>query len=107
MAIKHFLIIVAKNAVNAIITNAGLMATMHGAFNTYSRNGLWNLGKATLSVVVAREVMVWGPVVVKWSMTNASPDDLQKSLKTAADANIKSGQAISDAQSQSNQKELK
>jgi hypothetical protein len=70
---KNFLMIVLKNALNAVITNAGLMATMHGVFNRYSRDGLWNMGKATLVVIAAREAMVWGPVLLKWSTTNAEP----------------------------------
>lgn len=72
--LKNFLLIVVKNAVNAVFTNAGLMALMHGTFNKYSKDGLWNMGKATLAVVVAREIMVWGPVVLKWSTTNAQPN---------------------------------
>ena len=72
-SLKNFLMIVLKNAVNAVVTNSGLMTLMHGTFNKYSRDGLWNLGKATLAVVVAREVMVWGPVLMKWSSTNANP----------------------------------
>ena len=71
---KNFLMIVLKNAVNAVITNAGLMAMLHGAFNMYSRSGWWNLGKAALAVVIAREVVVWGPVVLKWTTTNANPN---------------------------------
>lgn len=72
-SLKNFLLIVAKNAVNAILTNAGLMATMHGVFNKYSKDGLWNMGKATLVVIATREVLVWGPVVLGWSNTNANP----------------------------------
>jgi len=72
-SVKSFLTIVLKNAINAVMTNAGLMAMLHGAFNMYSRSGWWNLGKAALAVVVAREAMVWGPVLYKWSMTNADP----------------------------------
>ena len=97
---KKFFIICAKNAVNAVLMNSGLMAMLHSVFNFYSRNGMWNLGKSALAVVVAREVMVWGPVVLKWTMTNASPDDLQKLLETAAAKNVKTGEAISDAQAQ-------
>ena len=70
---KNFLMIVLKNALNAIITNAALMTTMSGAFNIHSSNGWWNLLKSTGSVVMAREVMVWGPVLLKWTSTNAEP----------------------------------
>ena len=70
---KNFLMIVLKNAVNAVITNASLMVMLHGAFNMSSSAGWWNVGKATLSVVIAREVVVWGPVVMNWTTTNANP----------------------------------
>ena len=73
--LKNIFIIAAKHAVNAILTNAGLMTMLHGAFNFYSRAGLWNIGKATLSVVVAREAIVWIPVILKWTNTNNLPPD--------------------------------
>ena len=38
--LKKILIIAAKHAVNVILTNAGLMGMLHGAFNLYSRSGL-------------------------------------------------------------------
>lgn len=70
---KNFLMIVLKNAINAIITNAALMAMLHGAFNVTTAAGWWNIGKATLSVVLAREFTVWFPVVLGWSSTNSNP----------------------------------
>ncbi len=70
--VKVFLIITAKNAVNAIITNAALMAMFHGQFaNVWSKSGWWDVGKVALSVVISREVIVWGPVLLKWTTTNA------------------------------------
>ncbi len=71
--LKNFFTIVLKNAVNAILTNSGLMVTMHGVFNKYSKDGLWNLGKATLAVIGAREAMVWIPILFKWSSTSSNP----------------------------------
>jgi hypothetical protein len=72
-SIKNFFLIVAKNALNAVLTNAALMTTMSGAFNMHSSDGWWNLGKATLSVIAAREVAVWVPVMLRWSATTADP----------------------------------
>lgn len=69
--VKMFLIITLKNAVNAIITNTALIAMLHGAFNITTTAGWWNIGKVTLSVIFAREVLVWGPVLLKWTTTNA------------------------------------
>lgn len=79
--LKKILIIAAKHAVNAILTNAGLMTMLHGAFNLYSRSGLWNIGKAALSVVIAREFVVWLPVVMRWTNTNADPNNGNSSPK--------------------------
>ena len=73
LALKNFLLIVLKNALNAVLTNTALIALMHGTFNTITRDGLWNLGKATLAVVVGREVVVWGPIILNWTRTNADP----------------------------------
>jgi hypothetical protein len=67
---KRVLIIAAKHAVNAILTNGALMIMLHGAFNTSTTIGWWNIGKATLSVVLAREAVVWGPVILNWTQTN-------------------------------------
>lgn len=72
-SVQNFLVIVAKNAVNAILTNAGLMTMMSGAFNIHSSSGWWNLGKATLVVIGSREAMVWVPILLQWSKTSADP----------------------------------
>lgn len=71
-AVKSIFLISLKNAVNAILTNSALMAMLHGAFNFYSRNGLWNLGKATLAVVASREAMIWAPKILAWTQTNGT-----------------------------------
>jgi hypothetical protein len=71
--LKSALIIAAKNAVNAIITNAGLITMLHGAFNVSSAAGWWNIGKATISVVAAREAIIWGPKLLAWSSSSSVP----------------------------------
>jgi hypothetical protein len=71
---KNFLLIVLKNALNAILTNAALMTMLGGTFNIHTTDGIWNIGKATLSVIGAREALVWIPVLLKWSSTNADPN---------------------------------
>jgi hypothetical protein len=84
LTLRNFGIIVLKNAVAAILTNAGLMAMLSGAFNVTTESGWWNIGKATLAVVVSREAAVWIPQLLKWSQTNADPTDLQSKLQQAA-----------------------
>jgi len=71
--VKNFLTITVKNAVNALLTSSALMAMNWGAFNFTSKSGWWNLGKVCLSVVSAREVTVWLPLLLKWSVTSANP----------------------------------
>lgn len=65
--VKKVLILSAKHAVNALLTNAGLAAMMPKTFNLHH---LAAFGEAALSVVIAREAMVWLPVVAKWSQSN-------------------------------------
>jgi hypothetical protein len=84
LTLRNFGIIVVKNAVAAILTNAGLMAMLSGAFNVTTESGWWNIGKATLAVVVSREAAVWIPQLLKWSQTNADPNALQGKLEQAA-----------------------
>ena len=74
MEMKNFLMIVAKNALNAVLTNGALVLMIHDQFNVYSGHGWYNIGKATLAVVAAREGAVWGPVLLKWSTTDANPN---------------------------------
>ena len=69
---KNFCMIVLKTAVNAILTNAGLMAMFSGTFN-FTEAGIIAMLKATLAVAAAREVVVWLPIVLKWSTTDADP----------------------------------
>jgi hypothetical protein len=72
--IRNFLTIALKNAINALLTSSSLMALNWGAFNFTSRAGWWNLGKACLSVIAAREATVWLPLLLKWSVTSANPN---------------------------------
>jgi hypothetical protein len=99
LTLRNFGIIVVKNAVAAILTNAALMAMLHGAFNVTTTSGWWNIGKAALAVVVSREAAIWVPVLLKWSQTNASPSDLGESLDEAESASKKATAAIEDAKS--------
>ncbi len=71
--LKNFLTIVLKNAVNAILTNGAMMAALPGIFNFHDKAGLWNIAKLAGSTVLAREVAVWGPIVLQWSVTSANP----------------------------------
>lgn len=86
-SVKSFLIISSKNAVFAILTNSALMIQWHSIFNFDNWPGVWAVTRATLSVVGAREGLVWLPKLLKWSQTGADANDLQSALNHAADAN--------------------
>ncbi len=72
--LKRFLMISLKNAVNAILTNAALMATMSGWFHVHSWTGIQHILMATGSVVLSREAMVWGPKILKWSTSGLNSE---------------------------------
>lgn len=77
VAFKNILVVATKNAVNAVLTNAALMAKFPTVFHAHSREGLFNLAYGIGSVVLARETMVWLPKVLKWSNTNAEPTEIK------------------------------
>lgn len=94
--VKNVLIIIAKNAVNAVLTNATLMATMHQTFYlTGNWHGIDNMLKVTLGVVLAREGVVFLPVILKWSQTNSTPDALDVA---ASNVQVEAKQAVQHAQ---------
>lgn len=68
--LKAVLIIAAKHAVNAILTNGTLMGLMSGTFHMHSRQGWMNILRLTAGVVVSREGLVWLPKILKWSQSN-------------------------------------
>lgn len=72
-AFKNFLMICAKNAVNALLTSGALMAALPNVFNIHSADGWINLGKLVAGVIGSREIAVWVPILLKWSSTSANP----------------------------------
>jgi hypothetical protein len=83
--LRYFLIISAKHAVNAILTNAGLMTLWSEVFNIHSPSGWVNLLKATALVVATRESMVWGPKIITWSMSVGGTDTEPLATEPAKD----------------------
>lgn len=90
MTLKNFLTIAAKNAVNAVLTNSTLLGLWHSQVN-FTHAGLINMARVTGAVVLAREILVWGPIVTKWSSTNADPSALDI-------ASAEAGKAVQHAQ---------
>lgn len=72
-SLKNFLLIVAKNAVNALLTSSAMGAMLPSVFSVHTEAGWFNLLKLAGSTVAAREIAVWLPIVLKWSSTNANP----------------------------------
>ena len=71
--LKNWLIIALKNAVNAVLASSVLKVLVSGTFQFNSPNDWWNFGKALFSVILAREIMVWLPIILKWSSTSSNP----------------------------------
>lgn len=73
--VKTILIVSAKNAVNAILTNGALMTLFSGTFHLHSWAGALNVLKATGAVIGIRESQIWVPKLLKWSTDadSASP----------------------------------
>lgn len=70
--VKTILVVSAKNAVNAILTNGALMTLFSGTFHLHSWAGALNVLKATGAVIGIREAQIWVPKLLKWS-TDAEP----------------------------------
>jgi len=97
--LKAFLIVCAKIAVNAVLTSVAFTTIMSGTFSVTTANGWWNLGKAMLIIVGGRELVVWVPVWLNWSNTNASPSVLQGRLDQAAASTKQATSDIEQAKS--------
>jgi hypothetical protein len=73
--LKRFLVIAAKNAVNAALLSLAVVYHNPTQYNYTSVLGLWNIGKFILLPAVAiREGMIWVPLLLKWSSTGANID---------------------------------
>lgn len=79
--LKSFLVISAKNALNAVLTNAALMTTFHNWGQLSTKAGWISIGWTTLSVVGAREATVWLPKILAWS---TSPTEDGNSTQSAS-----------------------
>jgi len=77
--LKNFFTIVLKNAVNALLTSSAMMTILPGVFHFHDHNGLVNIAKLAGSTVLAREIAVWGPELLRWSATSASPSAMRTS----------------------------
>lgn len=69
---QRVLIISAKNAVNAILTNASLAAMLPKTFTVFTAAGLIAMVKVCAAVVASREAMVWIPKLLAWSQSNGN-----------------------------------
>jgi len=65
--LRKFLILFAKHAVNALLTNTVLMTMLHSFANLHTKIGWEHVSELALSTVVSREAMVWIPKLLAWS----------------------------------------
>lgn len=102
--LKKVLVILAKNSVYAVLTNSALMIQWHDIFNFNNLPGLWAVTRLTATVIITREGVIWLPVLLKWSQTNASPDEVFKESLRAAEESAKQSQ-VAAKESQASAKE--
>jgi hypothetical protein len=69
MNLKAIASVTAKNAVNAIITNATLLTLLGNWQQIGTHDGIMMILKTTVSVVFAREAIVWFPKILAWSQS--------------------------------------
>lgn len=69
---KKALIISAKHAVNAVLTDTALNQFFPLIFNFHSTAGVIAFSKGAGAAILAREVAVWLPPLLKWSQENLS-----------------------------------
>ena len=67
--VKAFLVVSAKQAINAVLTSSALSGLFHSTFNLSDPTHVMNVAKAIGAVVAAREIMVWGPKLLKWTQS--------------------------------------
>lgn len=69
--LKSFLIVSVKQAINALLTNS-TMTVLFPQFMGWHTGEWWiNVGKVAFATVAAREALVWGPKLLKWTQTEA------------------------------------
>ena len=74
MNAKNILMIAAKNAVNALLVAGPAMGIDGDHFNFHNWAGALHVMALFGNVILAREAVVWGPVLLKWSTTDANPN---------------------------------
>lgn len=67
--LKAFLVISAKQAVNAVIVQIIPMIFDNGQFNVHSASGLEHIGMLAISAILAKESSVWLPKLLAWSQS--------------------------------------
>jgi len=76
--LKLILSITLKQAIGALLASTLISSQFHVLFNFDNRAGIFAFLRVAGSVVIAREVQVWGGRVYKWLFTNADPSELDK-----------------------------
>lgn len=72
--LKNILIISAKQAVNVLIVNSSAWWADPSTFNFSNAAGWIHMLKLAASLIISREVIVWGPKILAWSESNGGPE---------------------------------
>jgi hypothetical protein len=97
LTLRNFLIIVLKNAVDALIVNVGAWMILPANFNFHDKAAIWNIAKLAGVTVLSRESAVLLPLILKWSQTNADPNALQGKLQQAVQSTKQATADIEEA----------
>lgn len=74
--LKKFLIVAAKNAVNAALLSLAVVYHNPTEYNYTTFHGLFDIAKfIVVPAILIREGMVWVPLLLKWSSTGANLDN--------------------------------
>ena len=72
LTLRNLAIIFLKNAVNALIVNAGAWLILPANFNLHNVDAMWNIAKLAGVTILSREAAVFIPKLLKWSQTNGA-----------------------------------
>jgi hypothetical protein len=76
--LKLILTISLKQAIGAVLASSLIASQWPFIYNFHNRAGQWAVLRLMGSIVVGREIQVWGATVWKWLTTDADPSELDK-----------------------------
>lgn len=76
--LKNYLMIALKIAVNSALMAIIDMVHEPSLYNFHTKVGLTGITYSIGKGIAVREAVVWGPILLNWSKTNADPSPVQQ-----------------------------